>query len=232
MSVSSTDKGLLTPDNCAVIFIDYQRRLFLGGTDGEWTELLKNGLLLAKAAKMFAVPVILTTVESGDLDGAIAPQLHALFLDQPVIQRSSMNAWDDPAFVSAVRGTRRRNFVLAGLWSEACLAFPALQMLEEGYGVYAAKDASRGTNPAAQDTALRRVEQAGGVSVTALQVLLEFQRDWRRLEHGEEVRAIVKERCGGASPGSRRHAMRVHNASAGGQRKGHQRTALQKEINR
>ena len=94
-----------------------------------------------------------------------------------------MNAWDDPAFVAAVRNTGRRNFLLAGLWSEACLAFPALQMLEEGYGVYAVKDASRGTNPAAQETALRRVEQAGGVSVTALQVLLEFQRDWARAEH-------------------------------------------------
>ena len=107
MSVSSTDKGLLTPDNCAVIFIDYQPQMFFGGTDGDWAELLKNGLLLARAAKMFAVPVILTAVESGDFDGAIAPQLHALFPDQPVIQRSSMNAWDDPGFVAAVRKTGR-----------------------------------------------------------------------------------------------------------------------------
>ena len=160
-------------------------------------------LLLARAAKMFAVPVILTAVESGEFDGAIAPQLLALFPDQPVIQRSSMNAWDDPGFVAAVRNTGRRNFLLAGLWSEACLAFPALQMLEEGYGVYAVKDASRGTNPAAQDTALRRVEQAGGVSVTALQVLLEFQRDWARAEHSDEVMAIVKERCCGDSAEAR-----------------------------
>ena len=170
MSMSSTDKGLLTPDNCAVIFIDYQPQMFFGGTDADWEDLLKNGLLLAKAAKLFGVPVILTAVESGEFDGAIAPQLLALFPDQPVIQRSSMNAWDDPGFVAAVRKTGRRNFVMAGLWSEACLAFPALQMLEEGYGVYVVKDASRGTNQAAQDTALRRVEQAGGVSVTALQV--------------------------------------------------------------
>ena len=196
MSMSSTDKGLLTPDNCAVIFIDYQPNLFLGGTDEEWAEVLKNGLLLAKAAKLFAVPVILTTVESGGVDGAIAPQLRALFPDQPVIQRSSMNAWDDPGFVAAVRKTGRRNFVMAGLWSEACLTFPALQMLEDGYGVYVVKDSSCGTNLTAQDTALRRVEQAGGVSVTALQVLLEFQRDWGRPEHCEEVRAIVRGHCG------------------------------------
>ena len=213
MSVSSTDKGLLTPDNCAVIFIDYQSQPFLRGTDLDGVDLLRNVLLLARAAKMFRVPVILTSVETGDFDGAIAPQLRALFPDQPVVQRSSMNAWDDPRFVAAVRNTGRRNFVLAGLWSEACLTFPALQMLEEGYGVYAVKDASRGTNPAAQDTALRRVEQAGGVSVTALQVLLEFQRDWGRPEHREEVKAIVKELCGGSGHGAGRATTMVHSAA-------------------
>jgi nicotinamidase-related amidase len=232
MSVSSTDKGLLTPDNCAVIFIDYQPQMFFGGTDGDWGELLRNGLLLARAAKMFCVPVVLTAVESEDFDGAIAPQLHALFPDKPVVQRSSMNAWDDPGFVSAVRETGRRNFILAGLWSEACLAFPALQMLEEGYGVYAVKDASRGTNQSAQDTALRRVEQAGGVSVTALQVLLELQRDWARTEHEQEVMAIVKERCGGASPGARRPTMELHSSLAGPHAKASERTAQRKEINR
>jgi nicotinamidase-related amidase len=232
MSVSSTDKGLLTPDNCGVIFIDYQPQMFFGGTNGDWGELLRNGLLLARAAKMFGVPVVLTAVESEDFDGAVAPQLHALFPDKPVVQRSSMNAWDDPGFVSAVRGTGRRNFLLAGLWSEACVVFPALQMLEEGYGVYAVKDASRGTSPAAQETALRRIEQAGGVSLTALQVLLEFQRDWARTEHDEEVMAIVKERCGGASPRARGPAMGVYGASASRQPKGSQPTAQRKEINR
>jgi nicotinamidase-related amidase len=230
--VSSTDKGLLTPDNCAVIFIDYQPQLFLGGSDREWTELLRNVLLLARAAKMFGVPVILTSVESGDLDGAFAPQLLALFPDQPVIQRSSMNAWDDQGFVAAARKTGRRNFLLAGLWSEACLAFPALQMLEEGYGVYAVKDASCGTNEAAQETALRRIEQAGGVSLTALQVLLELQRDWGRREHREEVRAIVQERCGCHTPEARRSTRRVHSAAAGRRRKGNQQPAREKEISR
>jgi hypothetical protein len=120
---------------------------------------------------------------------------------------------------------------MAGLLSEACLAFPALQMLEEGYGVYVVKDASRGTDKAAHDTALRRVEQAGGVSVTALQVLLELQRDWARAEHYDEVTAIVKERCGGYSPGAERTAMTVHNAPASRKRKENQRTVKRKEIN-
>ena len=232
MSMSSTDKGLLTPDNCAVIFIDYQPQMFLGGTDRDWAELLTNALLLARAARMFGVPVVLTTVKSGDFDGALAPQLAAVFPDQLVIQHSNLNAWDDPGFVAAVRNTGRRNFVLAGLWSEACLTFPALQMLEEGYGVYAVKDASRGTNPTAHDMALRRVEQAGGVSVTALQVLLELQRDWARADHCEEVRAMVQERCGGQTPGSRRPARRAHSAAAGRRRKGSERSARQEGINR
>ena len=197
MSMSSTDKGLLTPANCAIIFIDHQPQMFFDGAEMDWADLLKNVLVLAKAAKMFGVPVILTAVESGEFNGRIAPQLLALFPDQPVIRRSSMNAWDDPCFVAAVRKTGRKNFLMAGLLSDACVAFPALQMLEEGYGIYAVKDASRGTNQAAHDTALRRVEQAGGVSLTALQALLEFQRDWARVEHSDEVMAIVKERCCG-----------------------------------
>ena len=120
---------------------------------------------------------------------------------------------------------------MAGLWSEACLAFPALQMLEEGYGVYAVKDASRGTNLAAQDTALRRIEQAGGVSVTALQVLLEFQRDWARAEHYDEVTAIVKDRCCGYSPGRRTPRQDTSRCSRRRKRKQNQQTVKRKEIN-
>jgi len=232
MSVSSTDKGLLTPANCAVIFLDHQPELLCGVANGDRQDLLDNLQLLARAAKIFSVPVILTAVESKGFSGEIAPQLQELFPGQKPIERSSMNAWDNPAFVAAVKTTGRRNFLLAALWSEACLAFPALQMLEEGYGVYAIKDASRGTSPTAQETALRRVEQAGGVTLTALQVLLEFQRDWARAEHAEQVMAIVKERCGGESPGARRPAVRDHNAPPGHLPKGTQRTLQRKEINR
>jgi hypothetical protein len=107
-----------------------------------------------------------------------------------------MNAWDDTQFVAAIKQTGRRNFLLAALWSEACLVFPALQMLEEGYGIYVVKDASGGTNRAAHEMALRRVEQAGGVSLTAVQVLLEFQRDWAKSDHYEEVMAMIKPCCG------------------------------------
>ncbi len=232
MSVSSTDKGLLTPANCGVIFLDHQPELLFGLANGDRQDLIENLRLLAKAARIFNLPVILTAVQSKGFSGEIASQLLELFPDQKPIERSSMNAWDNPAFMVAVRHTGRRNFLLAALWSEACLAFPALQMLEEGYGVYAIRDASRGTSTASQETAFRRVEQAGGVTLTALQVLLELQRDWAKTEHAEEVMAIMKERVGSDSSRAPRGAMGIYSASAGHPPKGSQRTAQRKEINR
>jgi nicotinamidase-related amidase len=225
MSMSSTDKGLLTPENCAVIFIDHQPQMFFGAANRDWEHLLQNVVVLAKAAKIFGVPVILTAVEFGEFKGRLAPQLLALFPELPPIQRSSMNAWDDPGFVAAVRSTGRKNFLVAALWSEAFLVFPALQMLEEGFGVYAVKDASRGLDEAAQETALRRIEQAGGVSLTALQVLLEFQRDWARTEHYEEVMALVNERCCGDYGGAERPTTPAHSAAVSDRPKAGRRTA-------
>jgi nicotinamidase-related amidase len=201
MSASSTDRGLLTPDNCGVVFIDHQPQMFFGVASMDRQALLNNVLVLAKAAKIFAVPVILTAVESKGFSGNITPQLLALFPDQAPIERSSMNAWDSKDFMAAIKASGRRNFLIAALWSEACLAFPALQMLEEGYGIYAVEDASGGTSQTAHAAAIRRIEQAGAVSLTALQVLLEFQRDWARKEHYEEVMAVVKEHCGAYGQG-------------------------------
>ena len=204
MSMGSTDKGLLTPQNCAVVFLDHQEQMLAAVPDRDRKDVLESVLLLARAANIFEVPVILSVIQCKQFVGELAPQLLEQFRGTATLKRTSMNAWDDPRFVAAVKQSGRRNFLLAGLWSEASLVFPALQMLEEGYGVYAVKDASCGTSVAAHDTALRRVEQAGGVSVTALQVLLEFQRDWARAEHHDEVAAIVRERCGGYSPGPER----------------------------
>lgn len=202
MSLSSTDKGLLTPDNCAVIFIDHQPQMCFGVATSDWQELLRNVLVLARAAKIFGVPVILTAIESKVFGGEVSPQLLALFPGQTPIQRSNLNCWECVELVAAVKKTARKNFLIAALCSEASLVFPALQMLEEGYGVYAVEDASGGTSPAAHRAAIRRVEQSGGVSLTALQVLFEFQRDWARQEHYQEVMAVVKEHCGASGPGA------------------------------
>jgi nicotinamidase-related amidase len=195
MSMSSTDKGLLTPQNCAVVFLDHQPQMFAAVSGPDRKGLLDSVLVLARAAKIFRVPVILSLIEFKEFVGKLAPELSEEFPEHAIVKRTSINAWDDPRFVAAIKHTGRRNFLLAGLWSEACLVFPALQMLDEGYGIYVVKDASWGTNGAAHDMALRRVEQAGGVSLTALQVLLELQRDWAKSDHYEEVMAMVKPCC-------------------------------------
>src|SRR3989475_7084858 len=142
MSLSSTDRGLLTRDNCAMIFIDHQPQMFFGVANIDRQDLLNNVLVLAKAAKIFHVPVILTAIESEWFSGNITPQLLDLFPDQKPIERSSLNSWENKELVAVAKGTARNNFLIAALWSETSLVFPALQMLEEGYGVYAVEDAS------------------------------------------------------------------------------------------
>src|SRR6266478_3057726 len=128
MSASSTEKGLLTPYNCAVIFIDHQPQMFFGVASMDRQDLLNNVLVLAKAAKIFRVPVILTAVESEQFSGNITPQLLDLFPNQKPIERSSLNSWENKELVAVAKITARNNFLIAALWSETCLVFPALQM--------------------------------------------------------------------------------------------------------
>jgi nicotinamidase-related amidase len=175
-----------------VLFIDHQPQMFIGVASIFRQILLKNLLVLANAAKIFSVPVVLTAIESKEFKGDLFPELLELFPDEKPIKRSSMNSWESPAFVAEVKKTGRRNLVIAAPWTEVCLAMPALQALTDGYFVYAVEDASGGLSPVGHHAALRRIEQAGAVSVTALQVLLEFQRDWARSEHYNEVISTLK----------------------------------------
>jgi nicotinamidase-related amidase len=188
--------------------------MFFGVANIDRQDLLNNVLVLAKAAKIFRVPVILTALESEGFSGHITSQLLDLFPNQTPIERSNLNSWENKELVAAVKRTARNNFLIAALWSETCLVFPALQMLEEGYGVYAVEDASGGTSKAAHDAAIRRIEQAGAVSLTAFQVLLEFQRDWSRKEHFEEVLAVAKEHCGAYGQGIEYAATMIHGSPA------------------
>lgn len=219
MSVDSTDNGLLTPDNCAVIFIDHQPQMFFGVANIDRQDLLNNVLVLAKAAKIFDAPVILTAVESKGFSGNITPQLLDLFPNHQPIERSSMNAWDSAEFVAAVKRTGRKNLLIAALWSEACLVFPALQMLQAGYFIYAVENASGGTSRVAHDAAIRRVEQAGCVSVTSLQILLEFQRDWSKRNHYDAVMDVIREHCGAYGQGVEYATTMVHKAPASRKRR-------------
>ena len=132
-----------------------------------------------------------------------------------------MNSWDDGNFVEAVKATGRNKLVIAALWTEVCLAFPTLDALKAGYEVYAVEDASGGTSAVAHNAAMRRIEQAGAVPMTSLQVLLEYQRTWARKETYNEVIAAVKEHCGAYGQGVEYAYTMVHGAPASRSGVGH-----------
>lgn len=187
---------LLNPNNCTVILIDHQPQMFFG-VESANREIIKNNAVgLAKAAKIFKVPTILTTVAADSFSGPLIPQLQAVYPSQTPINRTSMNSWEDKNFVSAVEKTKRKKLVMAALWTEVCLAFPALSALAAGYEVYAVVDASGGTTLEAHNMAIKRMTEAGVIPATWLQVLCELQRDWARQETYEAVLNLVKEHAG------------------------------------
>jgi nicotinamidase-related amidase len=206
--------GLLDAKNCAVIFIDHQPQMTFGVASIDRQLLVNNTLLLAKAARTFRVPTILTTVETLGFSGNMWPELLDVFPEHEPVERTSMNSWEDKKFVAAVEATGRKKLVIAALWTEVCLTFPAIQAMEAGYEVYAVDDASGGTSPVAHRAAMDRVVQAGAVPVTALQVLLEFQRDWSRKETYNDVVAIVREHGGAYGQGVEYAYTMVHKQPA------------------
>jgi nicotinamidase-related amidase len=205
---------LLNPANSAVIFIDFQPQMTFGVANIDRQTLFNNVLLLAKAARIFKVPTILTTVETKSFSGNMWPQLLDIFPDQEPIERSSMNSWESEKFVAAVKATGRKKLIMAALWTEVCLAFPALEAMKAGFEVYGVEDASGGTSLAAHNAAMRRIEQAGAVPMTALQVLLEYQRDWAHKETYNDVMEVVKEHCGAYGQGVEYAYTMVHGAPA------------------
>jgi nicotinamidase-related amidase len=187
---------LLTPDNCAMIFIDHQPQMAFGVANIDRQLLLNNTVALAKAARVFRVPVIISGIETKSFSGYVFPQLLSIFPDRPVIERSSMNSWEDHKFVGEVKKTGRKKLVMAALWTEVCLAFPVLSALKEGYEVYFVADASGGTSHEVHNMAVQRMIQAGAVPMTWQQVMLEWQRDWARKETYDQVINIIKEHSG------------------------------------
>jgi nicotinamidase-related amidase len=207
-------KSLLTPDNCTVIFIDQQPQMGFGVESMDRQMLINNTLALAKTATLFSVPKILTAVETRSFSGEIWPQLRGVLEDHEPIERSNMNAWEDDSFVAQVERIGRKKLVIAALWTEVCLTFPALSALEAGYEVYFVEDASGGTSKSAHTMALKRMMQAGATPVTWQQVLLEFQRDWARTDTYDGVMSIVKEHSGAYGMGVEYAYTMVHGAPA------------------
>src|ERR1700759_735180 len=173
-----SEKGLLTPDNCVVAFIDHQPQMLFGTSTFDRQSIINSTAALAKATRIFEGPVVLTTVETKSFSGNMWPQLKAVFPNQEPIERSSMNSWDDKNFVAAIEKTGKKKVVLAGLWTETCIALPSVQMIHDGYEIYVAEDCCGDVSQLAHDNAMRRVIQAGAKPVTALSTMLEWQRDW------------------------------------------------------
>jgi nicotinamidase-related amidase len=208
-----TDRGLLTAGNCTLVFIDHQPQMSFGVGSGIDRQLLMNNvLMLAKGAKVFGVPVILTTVETESFSGPMWPQLLDVFPEQTPIERTGMNSWDTPAFRDAIKAAGKKNVVLSGLWTEVCITWPTLNMLAEGYNVYVVEDACAGTSPVAHDAGLSRMVQAGAVRMTAVATVLEFQRDWANREHYNAVMDIFREHGGGYGVGIEYAYTMVHKA--------------------
>jgi nicotinamidase-related amidase len=203
---------LLTPDNCVVAFIDYQPQMFFGVQSHDRHHITNGVLALAKACKAFEVPTLLTTVETSNFSGHMMPQLLDVFPQHATIERTSMNSWEDAGFVEAVKATGRKKLVLTALWTEVCLAFPAIEALRDGFEVYVVADTSAGTSLEAHDRALQRIIQAGAVPVTWIQTVLEWQRDWAKREHYDEVMDIMREHGGAYGHGIEYAYTMVHGA--------------------
>src|SRR5690606_10291192 len=174
--------------------------------------VINNNELLCKAAQVFDVPVVLSTVETKAFSGHMWPQIQAIFPQQAPIERSTMNSWDDEAFVAAVKKTGRKKIVLAGLWTETCVALPTVQAIHDGYEVYVVEDCCGDVSALSHENAMKRVVQAGAKPVTALSVLLEWQRDWAHRGTYDAVMDIVKNHCGAYGVGVEYAYTMVHGA--------------------
>src|ERR1700735_849 len=185
-----SQKGLLTPDNSVVAFIDHQPQMLFGTSNFDRQSIINNTVALAKATRIFDVPVVLTTVETKSFSGNMWPQLRAVYPNQEIIERSSMNSWDDRNFVAAIERTGKKKIILSGLWTETCIALPTVQAIHDGYEIYVAEDCCGDVSQLNHDNAMRRVIQAGAKPVTALSTMLEWQRDWAqkaRYDAGTDV---------------------------------------------
>jgi len=185
-------ESLLTPGESVVALIDYQPQMFFGVGSHERHMVLNNALALAKAAKLFNVPVVLTTVAAKTFSGDLLPEIQSVFPDQAPIDRTTMNSWEDKRFNAAVTGFGRKKIIIAGLWTEVCVCFPAVDAIAEGYDVHVPTDSCGDVTVEAHERAVQRGIQAGVVPMTTLQVMFEWQRDWARTETYDGCLEILK----------------------------------------
>jgi nicotinamidase-related amidase len=183
--------NLVAPGNAAAIFIDYQPTQVASVKSRDHGELATNVVAVAKLAKLFGLPTILSTVNVANGAPPTIPELANALSGVPVLDRTAINSWEDEDFVRAVKATGRRKIVICALWTEACLAFPAIDMLAEGYEVYPVIDAVGGTSREAHDIAVERIVRAGAKPLSWVALACELQRDWNRIATSDGVSDIV-----------------------------------------
>jgi nicotinamidase-related amidase len=187
--------AMLTPDNSALILIDHQPFQSNGVRNIDVALMLNNVTALAKAAKAYGVPTLLTSVLK-DRGGKIFRQITDIFPDQVPIDRTTINTWEDERVVEWVRATGKKKLVFAGLWTEVCLAFPVIHALGDGYEVYFVTDASGGTSQEAHEMGIARMIQAGAVPLTTVVFMSELQRDWARTDQAAKLAEIILDHGG------------------------------------
>ena len=204
---------LLTPDNSQLLFIDQQPQMAFGVQSIDRQTLKNNVVALAKAAKIFAVPTTITTVETESFSGPTYPELLAVYPTHKILESTSMNSWDDQNVRDALAATGRKKIVVSGLWTEVCNLMFALSAIKDAqYEIYMVADASGGTSVDAHKYAMDRMVQAGVIPVTWQQVLLEWQRDWARKKTYDAVIGLVQEHSGAYGMGVDYAYTLVHKA--------------------
>jgi nicotinamidase-related amidase len=189
--------ALLRPENSVLVLIDHQPYQLANLNSHEPQMAVNNAAGLAKAAKAFGVPTILTSVLA-ERGGLIFSQITDVFPDQEVIDRTLINTWEDPKVVDAVKATGRKQLVMAGLWTEVCVAMPAIQALGEGWDVTVITDASGGVSVEAHEVAIQRMIAAGANMMTWLALAAEWQRDWARMETAAALTEVLKHHAAGS----------------------------------
>lgn len=205
--------SLIEPSTVGLVLVDYQPQMAFAVRSIDSQTIINNAVGLARAAAIFGVPTILTTVASESFSGPTWKQLTDVIPDHTPLDRTSMNFWEDAAVRQAIERTGRKKWLLGGLWTTACINFPTIQMIEEGYEIYVVADACGDVTPAAHDMSIQRMIQAGAVPMTWIQVCLELQRDWARQETYDAVTGLMIEH-GGAYGVGIQYAKKILGAHA------------------
>lgn len=214
IAIAAPGKTLLDPKNHTLILIDHQSQMAFATKSIDAVTLRNNAALVSKAAREFGVDTILTTVAEKSFSGPIFDEIKSVFPEHQVIDRTTMNTWEDPRIAVEVNRIGKPRIVLAGLWTSVCIVGPALSALDQGFEVYVITDACGDVSSEAHEMAIQRMVQLGARPMTALQYLLELQRDWARGEtYDQTVKTAIAN--GGAYGLGLIYAKTMFNASEG-----------------